>query len=62
VSIKDNWMRLDFDNDGKVSVEDLKRDIQELYNFMKNYNYFDKVLEIKSKLYSQAINFMKTEI
>lgn len=58
VLIQDSWMRLDFNKDGHVSIEDLKKAFNELYEFMKNYNYFHKATEIKSTLYNEAIKYM----
>lgn len=62
VLLQDNWMRLDLNKDGHVSIEDLRRAVQELYEFMVNYDYFEKATEIKSTLYHQAIKFMKKEV
>jgi len=39
VAIQDNWMKLDFNNDGKVSLDDLKQGVQDLYEFLVNYDY-----------------------
>ncbi len=62
IMIKDSWMKLDFDNDGKVSFEDLRQGVCELYEFLKNYNYIEKVRDIRSKLYVQAISHMRGNI
>lgn len=62
VMLMDNWMRLDFNQDGHVSMEDLKKAAHELYEFMMNYDYFQKASEIKSDLYHQAIKYMKKEV
>ena len=62
VLLMDNWMRLDFNQDGHVSMEDLKRAVHELYEFMMNYDYFQKATEIKSDLYHQALKFMKKDV
>jgi hypothetical protein len=61
VMLVDNWMRLDFNQDGHVSMEDLRKAAQELYEFMINFDYIEKATEIKSNLYHQAIKFMKKE-
>lgn len=58
VLIKDNWMRLDFNKDGQVSAEDLKKGVHELYEFMINFEYYQKAIEIKNRLYEEAIKFM----
>ena len=39
VRIQDNWLKLDFNNDGKVSFADLKKGVHELYEFLINYDY-----------------------
>lgn len=55
-------MRLDFNHDGHVSYDDLKKGVHELYDFMVNYNYYLKAHEIKSKLYNEAIKYMKRDL
>lgn len=51
VLIRDNWMRLDFNKDGHVSLEDIKQGAQELLEFLRNFDYLNKATEIKSSLY-----------
>ena len=41
VNVSDNWLRLDFDNDGSVSVEDLKKSMNGLYDFLKNFDVIE---------------------
>ena len=62
VFIQDNWMRLDFNKDGHVSIEDLRSSVHELCEFMLNYDYFQRATEIKSQLYKQAIKYMKRDL
>lgn len=62
VFAKDSWLRLDFNNDGKVSIDDLKKGAHELFEFMKNYEYIQKAIEIKSAIYDEAIKFMKKDL
>lgn len=62
VAMQDNWLRLDYNNDGKVSAEDLKKSVAHFYNFVVNYNYYLKAHEIKNKLYHEAIKYMQREI
>jgi len=54
-------MRLDFNHDGKVSIEDIRKGIHELYEFMKNFDFFNTAMEIKSTIYSEAIKMMKRD-
>ena len=58
VVVQDSWLRLDYNQDGKVSVTDFRKSVQELYTFMVNYNYYLKAHEIKNKLYHEAIKYM----
>lgn len=62
VIVSENWMRLDFNQDGVVTIDDLKKGAQELYEFMKTFDYFQKATEIKSQLYQEAIRYMKKDI
>ena len=39
VFVKENWMRLDFNQDGSVTMEDLKKNLADFYQFLKNYDY-----------------------
>ena len=49
--IHKNWLRLDFDCNGQVSSEDIKKNFLELFEFLKNFEYYQKAVEIKCKLY-----------
>lgn len=62
VIIKENWMRLDFNKDGQVSIEDVKQGAQELFEFLRNFDYLQKATEIKSSLYSEAIKYIKRDL
>lgn len=55
-------MRLDFNKDGQVSMEDLKKGVHELYEFMMNYEYLQKAIEVKSRLYNDAIKYMQKDL
>ena len=45
------WMRLDFDHDGSVSVEDLKQSMFGLYEFLRNFDVIETTSSIKGKIY-----------
>lgn len=62
VLIRDNWMRLDFNKDGHVSLDDIKTGATELFEFLKNFDYLSKATEIKSSLYQEAIKYMKRDL
>jgi len=58
VTVSDNWMRMDFDHDGSVSVDDLKKSMVGLYDFLKDFNMIESASNIKSKIYTDAIAYM----
>jgi hypothetical protein len=62
VITQDNMMRLDFDNDGSISVDDLKKSMVGLYEFLKNFDVIEATTSVKSKLYSDAIAYMQNEL
>ena len=55
-------MRMDFDHDGSVSIDDLKKSMVGLYEFLKNFDVIETTSQIKSKLYSDAIAYMQAEL
>jgi hypothetical protein len=55
-------MRLDFDNDGSISVDDLKKSMVSLYEFLKNFDVIEATTTVKSKLYTDAIAYMQNEL
>ena len=59
VTAKDGWMRLDIDNDGSVSVDDLRKSMQNLYQFLKDFDMIEATTSIRCKIYSDAIKFMQ---
>ena len=61
IAIQDNWMKLDFFKDGKVSTDDLREGMIELYHFMKEYEYLEQAQKIKSEVYLKAIQYIKKE-
>lgn len=62
ITVEGTWMRLDFDKNGSVSVEDLKKSMVGLYDFLKNFDIIETTTTIKSKLYTDAIAYMQAEL
>jgi hypothetical protein len=54
VFVQDNWLRLDFNQDGSVSIEDLRKGLGQLYEFLKSYDYIEATTRIKSQIYEEA--------
>jgi glycerol-3-phosphate O-acyltransferase len=62
VFVKDSWMHLDFNKDGHVSMEDIRKGVHELYDFMMHYEYLQKAIEIKNRLFDEAIKYMQKDL
>ena len=62
LTIRDNWMRLDFNKDGKVTLNDIKENLLKAYQFVVGYQYVEKFQDVKFKLYNKAIEYMKNDI
>ena len=62
VTVEDKWMRLDFDDDGSVSLDDLKMSMVGFYDFLHKFDVIDATYQIKGKLYTDAIAYMQQEL
>jgi hypothetical protein len=62
VNVEGTWMRLDFNDDGSVSLDDLKMSMVGLYDFLKEFDVIDATYQIKGKLYTDAIAYMQQEL
>ena len=61
VFVKDNWMRLDFNQDGQVSMEDMRKNMNEFYEFLKSFDYIEATTRIKSSMYDNALKLMQKD-
>ncbi len=52
-------MRLDFNKDGTVSIDDVRQGLKELYEFLKNYDYIEATTRIKSSVYEEARRYLQ---
>lgn len=59
VFMHENWMRLDFNRDGSVTAEDLRKNLTEFYRFLVNYHYLEASIRISSTLYDEAKKMLK---
>ena len=55
VFVQDNYMRLDFNKDGSVGMDDLRESLMQFYEFLKSYDYLEATTRISSNLYDQAV-------
>ena len=51
VFVQDNYLRLDFNKDGDVSMDDLRASLLQFYEFLKSYDYLETTTRISSTLY-----------
>lgn len=58
--VHENWLRLDFNKDGTVSIEDMRQALTQLYEFLKNYDYIEASTRIKSSIYLEAQKLIKS--
>lgn len=61
VFMHDNWMRLDFNRDGSVSAEDLRKNLTEFYKFLVNFHYLEASMRITNSLYDEAKKLLVKE-
>lgn len=61
VFIQDNWVRLDFNADGILSAEELRKNLQDFYRFLVNFHYIEETMRISSSLYDEAKKMLKRE-
>jgi hypothetical protein len=54
VFVMDNWMRLDFNQDGAVTADDLRKNLTQFYQFLVNFHYIEESMKITSSLYDEA--------
>ena len=59
--MQDNYLRLDFNEDGSVGMEDLRASLTQFYAFLKNFEYIEATSRISSNLYDQACSMIKRE-
>lgn len=60
VFVQDTWIRLDFNQDGKVDMDDMRKSLTELYAFLKSYDYIEATQKIKSAVYTEAQKYIKS--
>jgi hypothetical protein len=54
IFVKDNWLRLDFNADGVVTMDDMRIGLTQFYEFLKSFDYIEATTRIKSTIYDEA--------
>lgn len=57
----ENWMRLDWNKDGSLSMEATRKNLNQFYDFLKNYEYIENATKIKSQVYEQAVKYLRQD-
>jgi hypothetical protein len=60
--IKSSIEYFDLDGDGHISAQDVANNLVKLFNFLKDFEFYKEVHQIRSELYQQAIEYMKKEL
>ena len=61
VIIKDSWLQLDLEKVKNIDKAQLTQMLKDLFNFLQNFEYLDKLVEIKNAIYQEAQAYIKTE-
>lgn len=56
--VQENWLRLDFNQDGSIGMEDLRKSVAKLYEFLKTFDYLEAKTRIQSSLYAEAVKLL----
>lgn len=54
VFVQESWIRLDFNHDGSVTMDDLRASATKFYEFLKSYDYIEATTRIKSQIYEEG--------
>ena len=54
IFVTDNWLRLDFNADGVVTMDDMRTGLTQFYEFLKSFDYIEATTRIKSTIYDEA--------
>ena len=60
--VHDTWMRLDFDEDGQVTLQDIKENLKQAYAFVQSLEWIQNCQEFKSNCYKRALEYMRNDI
>ena len=44
-----------------MSIEDVRKNLQEFYEFLKSYDYIEATVSIKSSIYDKAVQLLKKD-
>lgn len=59
--VSEQWIKLDIDQDGFVSLNDMVESLKNLYDFIVNYEYQSQFNKVQSDLYQKALSVVKNQ-
>jgi hypothetical protein len=60
IYIQEQWVRLDFNEDGKVDIDDLRKSLQKFYEFLREFDYIQASQKITSAVYGEAQRYLQS--
>ena len=57
----ENYIRLDFNGDGKIDLEDVRKSLQSLYKFLCEFDYIQATQQISNTVYNEARKLVSRE-
>ena len=61
VTLSNNWMKLDLNNDGKVTISDLITAVRSIRQIISQSQIYDRAFEIKDSVSQRAIKYWEGE-
>jgi hypothetical protein len=59
--VNEQWIKLDIDEDGVVSINDMVESLKNLFDFIVNYEYQSQFNKVQSELYQKALSVVKKQ-
>jgi len=60
IYVQEQWVRLDFNEDGKVDLDDLRKSLQKFYEFLRDFDYIQASQKITSAVYGEAQRYLQS--
>ena len=61
VTLSKNWMKLDLNNDGKVTISDLITAVRSIRQIISQSQIYDRAFEVKDSVRQRAIQYWEGE-
>jgi len=61
ITLASNWMRLDLNNDGKVTLSDIIQSVKSLQTLVKESQLATKAIELRNSMYKRAIGYLEKD-